>query len=75
MMSKPDIDLDYGGHSRHPTFDSGQERQQESLEASPGFFDFLVGYTFCSRPGFDGCLAVLGDGLPHDPAGNGISRK
>jgi len=75
MMPKPDIDLDYGGHSRHPTFDSGQERQQESLETSPGSFDFLVGYAFCSCPRFDSRLTVLGYGLPHDPAGNGMSRK
>src|SRR6202171_351837 len=47
----------------------------ESLEALPGSFDFLVGDAFGSRPGFDSCLAILGDGFPHGPAGNGMNRE
>ena len=42
-----------------------------SLEAPPGSFDFLIGYAFCSRPGFYSRLAILRD----DPAGNGMSRN
>jgi hypothetical protein len=52
---------------------TGRRTGASSLEASPGSFDFLVGYAFCSRPGFDSRLAILRDGLPHDPAGNGMS--
>ena len=46
-----------------------------SPEASSGFLDFLVGNASCSRPGFHSRLAILGDGLPDHPTGNGMRRK
>src|SRR5216684_1296077 len=49
-----------------------QPIEQCSLEASPSLFDFLVGNALGSRPGFHGGFAILGDGLFHDPAGNGV---
>src|SRR5712664_1261626 len=78
MKTPAKLDID---PSMEGILSSGLERHRfgrrtgaSSLEASPGSFDFLVGYAFCSRPGFDSRLAILRDGLPHDPAGNGMSR-
>src|SRR5216684_7109210 len=54
---------------------SGGRIARELLEASPGFLNLLVGKALGSRPGFRRHLAILGDGLPDDPAGNGLRGK
>jgi hypothetical protein len=62
------------GNSVLVAVENGTVRRIGKLFETPScFLDFLFRNALGPRPGFDRCLAVLGDGLPDHPARNGIS--